>query len=193
MAHVVVFHSILGLRPAVTALAARLTAAGHPTLAPDLYEGRSTADVEEGFAIHGAIGGEEVLARARAAIRDVPEDAVLAGISMGCGVAGDLWAERPAARGVFFISGPGPIPDPRPSGAPVEMHMARPDPFDSEKFVAEWAAAPNVQPLSVHRHDGVGHNFMDEGGPDFDASAARACEARLLAFLGGLDARSGTP
>lgn len=186
MAHVVLFHSILGLRPAITGLAARLTAAGHATLAPDLYGGRSTADVEEGFAIHGGIGDEEILRRARAAVRDVPADAVLAGISMGCGVAGDLWAERPAARGVIFISGPGPIPDPRPSGAPVEMHMARPDFFDSEEFVAEWVAGPKAWPLSVHRYDGVGHNFMDEGGPDFDAGAARACEARLLAFLGAL-------
>ncbi len=115
MAPIVLLHSVLGLRPSVAALAARLTAAGHPTLAPDLFGGRSTGDVGEGFAIHRAIGREEVVRRARAAIRDAPEGSVLAGISIGCGVVGELWAERPAARNTLFISGPGPVPDPRPS------------------------------------------------------------------------------
>lgn len=186
MAHVVLFHSVLGLRPGVTALAERLAAAGHPTLAPDLFGGRATADVDEGFAIRKAIGQDEVLRRGREAARAAPADAVLAGISMGAGIAGDLWAGRPAARGVLFLSGPGPIPHPRPSAAPVAMHMARPDPFDDEAFVAEWSEAPIARPLAVHRYDGVGHNFMDEGGPDYDAAAAEACEARIVAFLDGL-------
>lgn len=190
MAQVVLFHSVLGLRPGVTALAARLSAAGHPTLLSDLYGGRSTTDVQMGLALHEAVGHAEVLRRAQEVLKSASPDAVLAGISMGCGVAGEFWAERPAARGVLFISGVGPIPEPRPSGAPVEAHVARPDPFAS---VAEWAAAPRARPLAVHRYDGVGHNFMDEGGPDWDAGAAALCEARVLAFLDGLDARPGAP
>ena len=105
---------------------------------------------------------------------------------MGGGVAGTLWLERPEARGVLFLSGPGPIPLPRPSEAPVQMHMARPDPFDSEEFVAEWSADPAAQPLAVFRYDGVGHNFLDAGGPDWNAEAAALCERRILAFLDGL-------
>jgi dienelactone hydrolase len=186
MAHVVLFHSILGLRPGVTALARRLGAQGHPTTAPDLYDGRSTADVDEGFAIHRAVGRDVLMDRARAAVAALPPATVLMGISAGAGIAGDLWVERPEAAGVVFLSGPGPIPEARPSDAPVQMHMARPDPFDDEDFVTEWSGAPNAQPLTIFRYDGVGHNFLDEGGPDWDEAATRTCEARLLAFLSSL-------
>ena len=87
MTQVVLFHSILGLRPGVRALAARLTAAGHPTVAPDLYEGRATGNVDEGFAIHREIGRSTILARARNALADLPPRTVLAGISAGAPAA----------------------------------------------------------------------------------------------------------
>ena len=186
MPDVILFHSVLGLRPGVLALAERLTFAGHPTVAPDLYGGATADDVDEGFAISRRIGQAEVMRRAREAARRLAPDAVLAGISMGAGVAGELWAERPAAQGVLFLSGLGPIPSPRPSAAPVELHVARPDPFDTEEVVAEWAAGADAQPLEVFRYDGVGHNFLDEGGPDWDEQATIACEARLIAFLNTL-------
>lgn len=84
---------------------------------------------------------------------------------------------------MIFLSGPGSIPRPRPSKAPVQMHMARPDPFDDEAFVAAWAAADGAAPLEVCRYDRVGHDFLDEAGPNFHAAAAEACTARLGAFL----------
>ncbi len=184
MVDVVLFHSVLGLRPGVLALARRLTAAGHSTQAPDLFGGRAADDVEAGFGILRDIGRDVVTARARAALGGVPETAVLAGISMGGGVAGELWAERPRAAGVLFISGPGPVPEPRPL-APAALHMARPDPFDDEDFVADWRAGAGT--MEVHRYDGVGHNFLDAGGPDWDAAAAALCEARLIGFLDALN------
>ncbi len=170
----------------MTALARRLTDAGHPTVTPDLYAGQSTEDVEAGFRIHHAIGAPELMERARLAPLDLPDYAVLAGISMGVGITGHLWAERPDAAGVIFLSGPGPWPDDRSAEGRVQMHMARPDPFDSEEYVAEWIASADGRPLEVFRYGGVGHNFLDEGGPDWDAGAAALCEERLLAFLDGL-------
>ncbi len=187
MAHVLLLHSVLGLRPAVVALAARLTAAGHPTLAPDLYGGRSTPDVEEGFRLRAQIGHYELMRLTREAALELPDEAVLAGISMGAGLAGDLWVERPRAAGVIFLSGPGPWRSERfDTESPVAMHMARPDPWDTEEDVEQWIEGALDRPLTVHRYDGVGHNFLDEGGPDFDAAAARLCEAHILAFLGAL-------
>lgn len=151
MSHVVVFRSVLGLRPEVVALARHLAQADHVVTVPDLYGGRSTSDVNEGFAIRREVGRAAVLARAQAALAQAPGDAVLAGISTGGGLAGEFWAERPAARGILFLCGPDPMPSPRPSSAPIEMHMARPDPFDSEEVVAEWAADPLAEPLVGHR------------------------------------------
>lgn len=182
----ILFHSVLGLRPGVTALARHLSERGHPTVAPDLYGGRSTADVEEGFALWRARGEETVLRDARVALAGLSRDTVLIGVSAGAGIAGALWAERPAAAGVVFLSGPGPIPDPRPSGVPVQMHAALPDPFDAEADIAAWASAANAGALRMFRYPGVGHNFLDIGGPDFDAAAAVLCTERLVAFLDGL-------
>ena len=40
MAHVVLVHSVLGIRPGILDAAERLRAAGHEVLVPDLFEGR---------------------------------------------------------------------------------------------------------------------------------------------------------
>ncbi|MEK8105455.1 hypothetical protein NKG94_10475 [Micromonospora sp. M12] len=85
------FHSVYGLRPAVRAAADRLRAAGHQVVTPDLYGVPASDSVEEGFAVLDKIGQEAVLDRARAALRDLPPETVLAGVSMGAGVAGRCW------------------------------------------------------------------------------------------------------
>jgi dienelactone hydrolase len=43
---VVLFHSVYGLRPAVRAAAGRIRATGHEVVVPDLFDGRTTDDVE---------------------------------------------------------------------------------------------------------------------------------------------------
>jgi dienelactone hydrolase len=185
MATVVLFHSILGLRDAEAAIAARVRAAGHEVVLPDLYDGRRTDTYDEGFAIHDAIGDPELLARATAAVGSLPPDAVLAGVSMGGGIAGELWGQRPATRGVLLLHGPAPLPaDPRP-GTPVSVHMAEPEPFDDETFLGEWIADARRLPidLEVFRYPGAGHYFTDTTLSDFDAAAAALALERAIAFL----------
>ena len=48
MAEVVLFHSVLGLRPGVIAAAERLRAAGHTVHTPDLYDGEVFDDLADG-------------------------------------------------------------------------------------------------------------------------------------------------
>jgi dienelactone hydrolase len=185
MVDVVLFHSILGLRPAEEEIAGRLHAAGHAVTTPDLYGGWRTESYDEGFARHEAIGEAALLARARAAVAGMPEATVLAGVSMGGGLAGELWAERPATRGVLLLHGPAPLaPDPR-AGTPVQVHMAEPEPFDDEAFLQEWIADAERLPvaLEVFRYPGAGHFFTDRTLPDHDAAAAGLALDRALAFL----------
>jgi dienelactone hydrolase len=47
MAHIALFHSVLGVRPGVTDAAARLRAAGHRVLVVDQYGGRVFDDYDE--------------------------------------------------------------------------------------------------------------------------------------------------
>jgi len=183
MAHVVLFHSILGLRPAEREIAAAFEADGHSVVLPDLYGGRAVDEYDEGFRLNEEIGQETLLARARAALAEAPEDAVLAGVSSGAFLIGRLWGERPRMPGALLLSGPAPWMEPRRSGLPVSAHIARPDPFDEEQVFTEWAEESGEITLELHRYDGVGHYFLDRNLPDYDAAAAALCLERCRAFL----------
>ena len=186
MAHIVLFHSILGLRPIERDLAREWEEWGHTVTLPDLYEGRTAQTYDEGFALYGEIGASKVRARGLSAAEELPENAVLAGVSMGGDLVGGLWARRPRSKGALLISGPAPwSPDIRP-GYPVQSHIARPDPFDDEEFFAGWVRQNPGAALDLHRHDGVGHYFLDPALSDDGEEAARECRAAMLAFLAGL-------
>lgn len=64
MAQILLLHSAYGLRPAVTAAADRLRAAGHTVHVPDLYDGEVFEDIEAGLAYHEQVGTDELLRRA---------------------------------------------------------------------------------------------------------------------------------
>ena len=185
MVHVVLYHSILGLRPVEEDLAREWRDAGHDVTLPDLFDGFRTDDYDAGFARFRELGRDLVAERAMAALDGVPEAAVLAGISMGAGLAGDAWNRRPGAAGILYLAGPGGWPDAEAT-APVQLHVARPDPFDDEAYFADWISANPGVPLDVFRYDGAGHLFFDPALPDHDAAAAAACRERCLAFLNGL-------
>ncbi|RZT78681.1 dienelactone hydrolase [Micromonospora violae] len=185
MRHVVLFHSVYGLRPAVRAAADRLRAAGHQVSAPDLYGVPAADTVEDGFALLDKIGHDAVLDRARAALRDLPPETVLAGFSMGAGVAGALLAERPEAAGLLLLHGTGGAPDAVRPGLPVQMHLADPDPYDSPDEVDEWRQAMLAAgaDLTVFGYPGVGHLFTDPDVPEYSPDATAATWPRVLAFL----------
>ncbi|RAO40678.1 hypothetical protein ONO23_00230 [Micromonospora noduli] len=185
MRHVVLFHSVYGLRPVVRGFADRLRAAGHQVSTPDLYGVPATDTVEEGFALLDKIGQEVVLDRARDALRDLPPETVLAGFSMGAGVAGALLAERPDAAGLLLLHGTGGAPETVRPGLPVQLHLADPDPYDAPDEVDEWQQAMTDADadLTVFRYPGVGHLFTDPDLAEYSPDATAAAWPRVLAFL----------
>lgn len=186
MPHVVLFHSILGLRAAERDLAAALEADGHVVTLPDLYEGQTTEDYEDGFRLKEATGEASIMDRARAALGKAPEDAVLAGVSYGAYLVGQLWGERPRMPGALLIAGGAGWAPTLRRGLPVQAHVARPDPFDEESFFVAWEGANPGVALEFCRYDGVGHYFLDPNLPDFDRDSAQLCLARSRQFLAGL-------
>ncbi|MGK5675929.1 dienelactone hydrolase family protein [Micromonospora sp. URMC 106] len=185
MGHVVLFHSVYGLRPAVLTAADRLRAAGHTVVTPDLYGEPAAETVEDGFALLRKIGQEAVLDRARVALREAPADAVLAGFSMGAGVAGAMLAERPDAAALLLLCGTGGEPETVRPGLPVQLHLGDPDEYDAEPEVEQWRRAMTEAgaELSVHRYPGVGHLYTDPDLPDHDPAAAARTWERAIAFL----------
>ncbi|MEV6832153.1 dienelactone hydrolase family protein [Amycolatopsis sp. NPDC051102] len=185
MADIVVFHSVLGLRPTELAFAGRLREAGHRVTTPDLYAGRTTSTLEEGFALKDAVGWETIARRARDAVRELPAETVLIGVSMGAGVVETVLPHRPATAGVVLLHALGALPAGIRAGLPVQVHVADPDPIAPPAQVAAWreAAARSGADARVYTYPGIGHFYTDADGPEHDSAAAELTWDRVAGFL----------
>jgi dienelactone hydrolase len=185
MAEILLLHHARGLTPGVLSFADTLRAAGHVVHTPDLYDGLTFADTEAGVA-HARELGQDVLAeRAAAAAEPLPADIVYAGMSMGCGYA--TWLalkKRPGARAMLYLFG---AADPAwfeaewPPGLPAVAHQTLDDPWrEAEADDGFRARVPGGELVD---YPGSGHLFLDDSTEDYDAEAARAATAHVLAWL----------
>jgi dienelactone hydrolase len=111
MAEVILFHSVLGLRPGVIAAAERLRAAGHTVHTPDCYDGQIFHDLGEGTRKEEALGYRELARRARVPVAGLPDGLVFAGFCLGAVHAEVLAAQRPGAFGAVLMHGAVPVED----------------------------------------------------------------------------------
>lgn len=118
MAEIVLFHHSCGVTPGVTSFARTLAAAGHTVHTPDLYEGRTFTDLDEGVAFADAIGEDVLAERAAEAVSALPTTLVYGGMSMGAARAGGVRA-LPARRGTTRDG-----PRPRPPGPVLRAAQA---------------------------------------------------------------------
>lgn len=183
---IVLFHSMYGLRPAVHAAADRLRATGHEVRVPDLYDGRSTDDAGEGLRLRDEIGSEELLSRAVVAAAPYSEQGlVYAGFSLGGSIAQNLALGDEKARGLLLLHGTSDMADDAATSIPVQLHVAEPDPYETEDWLNAWylrmrKAGADVE---IHRYRGAGHLYTDPGLPDYDAEATERTWAIALDFL----------
>jgi dienelactone hydrolase len=190
--HVVLFHSALGLRPAVLDWAVRLRAAGHQVKTPDSFDAQVFTRLEDGSRKRDELGIPELIRRAQAAVADLPPGLVLAGFSMGAAAAQYLAATLPGAKGAILMHGalrPEEIGVKAwPAGVAVQIHHSKKDPLvDTDKVKALQAAVKGAgAPVEVHVYPGDKHLFADAASDDFEAQSAQLMEERVLAFLGGL-------
>jgi dienelactone hydrolase len=188
---VVLFHSMFGLRQVELLAADRLRAAGHRVVTPDLFAGAVAAEqgsaptLEDGFALMARIGWETIVARARAAVRDLPPSSVLGGFSMGVGVVGSLWPERLAASGVFLLHATTPVPGGVGAGKPVQAHVADGDRFAPPDQLAAFRASAVYAgaEATLHTYPGAGHFYSDPSLPDYDAIATDRTWRHVHALL----------
>ncbi|MFJ2777858.1 MULTISPECIES: dienelactone hydrolase family protein [unclassified Kitasatospora] len=199
MAQIVLFHSVYGLRPAVHAAADRLRAAGHTVHTPDLFDGRTFDDVEAGMAYKEEVGSDELLRRAVGAAAPlltpvngeapVAEGLVYAGFSLGGSLAQNLALADEQACGLLLLHGTSDLREDAATSIPVQLHVAEPDPFETEDWLNAWylrmrKAGADVE---IHRYRGAGHLFTDPDLADYDAEAAERTWAVALDFLAELD------
>ena len=106
MAEIVLFHHAGGLTMGVLDLAESLRAAGHTVHTPDLFEGKTFADVTDGVAWAQGVGSDVFEARARAFVDTLnTTELVYGGCSMGVARAAEQVLFRPGALAAFFLYG----------------------------------------------------------------------------------------
>jgi dienelactone hydrolase len=182
---IVLFHSALGLRHVENALASALRDDGHDVTVPDLYDGEVVNTLHEGLALKDTVGWTVIRDRARQALRDLPAETVLAGVSMGTGVVSEIWKDRPATPAVLLIHGYADLPDQVTAGVRVSLHTAVGDRFVPDDILARWqdAAATRGIEAHVHQYADVGHFFTDSTSADYDAAAAATLFGQVRQFL----------
>jgi dienelactone hydrolase len=189
MAEILLLHHARGLTPGVLSFADALRDAGHLVHTPDLYAGLTFPDTEAGVAHARGLGQEVLAQRAAAAVEPLPAGLVYAGMSMGCGYA--TWLAltyRPgSARAMLYLFGaadPGWFEAEWPSGLPAVTHQTLDDPW--REVEADDGFRARVPGGELVDYPGSGHLFLDDSTEDYDADAARAATAHILAWLAGL-------
>ena len=182
---VLLFHHAQGQTRGFLAFADELRAAGHTVHAPDLYEGRTFATVEEGVAHAQKVGFGEIMRRGIATADSLPTDIVYAGFSLGVMPAQSLTQRRAGARGALFYHGcvsPSEFGS-WPTGIPVEIHMMEKDKWVEEDLDAAKALVKEVPNAKLFMYPGSGHLFADSSSTDYDPAAAALLKERTFAFL----------
>jgi dienelactone hydrolase len=186
MAEVLLFHHAQGLTEGVLAFADELRAAGHVVHAPDLYDGKTFAELDEGIGYAKQVGFDVILQRGVAAADGLPAELVYAGFSLGVSPAQMLTQTRPGARGALLFSAcfpPSEFETPWPDGVPVQIHMMEGDEWAQEDLPAARELVAEVENAELFLYPGDTHLFADSSLSDFDAAAAALLEERVLSFL----------
>src|SRR5947207_2383216 len=103
MAEVLLFHHAQGLTSGCLAFADDLRAAGHVVHTPDLYDGKTFAELDDGIAYAKEVGFETLAERGRAAVQSLPDELVYGGFSLGAMSAQELAQTRPGAKGALLL------------------------------------------------------------------------------------------
>src|SRR6185503_17111756 len=126
MTEILLFHHAQGQTDGFLAFADELRAAGHVVHTPDLYDGKTFADLNDGVGYAKQVGFGTIMQRGAAAAQDLPAALVYAGFSLGVMPAQMLTQTRPGARGALFMSAclpPSEFDAPWPEGVPAQIHM----------------------------------------------------------------------
>ena len=200
MAEVVMFHSVLGLRPGVLDAAERLRTAGHTVHTPDLFDGEIFDNLDDGMGKEEALGFREIVGRTEVAVAGLPAGLIFAGFSMGVVYAERLAASRPGALGAVLMHGAVPVDglteyfgiERWPEGVPVQVHYAVDDPWvEAEQEVVPLGDAVRGAGAEFEQYvyPGSGHLFADPDFFEYDRASSKAMWERVVAFLDGIDTR----
>jgi carboxymethylenebutenolidase len=190
---VLVLHAWWGLTEAFMQVCDRLAAEGFIALAPDLYQGRTAATIDEAKALMEARDMPLMEATARAAVGTLQAQPGISGPVMGAiGFSmGSEWTALltewyPAAvkAGVLFYGAA--LADYAAARAAYQGHFAEHDEWEDEEWIQKMEASMRAagREVTLYRYPGTGHWFFEANQPGhYNAEAAQLAWTRTLAFL----------
>jgi dienelactone hydrolase len=186
MTEVLLFHHAQGQTSGFLAFADELRAAGHVVHTPDLYDGKTFTDLDDGVGYAKQVGFATIGERGRLSADGLPNGLVYAGFSLGAMPAQELAQTRPGAKGALLFSAAFPASEfggPWPPGVPLQIHMMEDDEWAAEDLPAARELVETTEGAELFLYPGDGHLFADSSLPDYDEEAATLLKQRVLAFL----------
>jgi dienelactone hydrolase len=191
VAEVLLFHHAQGLTTGCLAFADELRAAGHVVHAPDLYDGNTFTELDEGVGYAKQVGFDTIAERGRLAAEGLPNEIVYAGFSLGAMPAQMLAQTRPGAKGALLFHSaipPSEFGGSWPQGVPLQIHLMEADEWALEGDLdAAREIDETVESAELFLYSGDRHLFADSSLPDYDESAATLLKQRVLSFLDNAD------
>ena len=190
MAELLLFHHAHGQTEGFLAFADELRAAGHVVHTPDLYDGKTFADLDDGVGYAKQVGFDTIGERGRLAADGLPNELVYAGFSLGAMPAQMLAQTRPGAKGVLLFSAAFPASEfggPWPPGVPLQIHMMEDDEWAVEDLPAARELVETTDGAELFLYPGDRHLFADNSLPDYDESAATLLKQRVLRLLDDIE------
>ena len=184
MATVLLFHHALGLTQGLHDFADTLSASGHVVHCPDLYDGRTFTNINDGVAHAESVGFENIMAAGVEFAESLPGGLVYAGFSLGVLPAQKLAQTRPGGRGALLYHDVIPadfLESSWPTALPVQIHVTESDPWADHSAVQ--ALARDAEDAELFIYPGNAHLFADPSSSEYNADAAAQLLARTLAFL----------
>jgi dienelactone hydrolase len=190
MSELLLFHHAQGQTEGFLGFADELRAAGHVVHAPDLYDGNTFTDLNDGVGYAKEVGFGTIAERGRLAADALPNELVYAGFSLGALPAQMLAQTRPGAKGALLFSAAFPASEfggSWPPGVPLQIHMMEDDEWATEDLPAARELVETIDDGELFLYPGDRHLFADNSLPDYDESAATLLKRRVLAFLQGVE------
>ena len=196
---ILVLPGIRGLRSYEKDLCRRLARRGFACLAIDLYPGSGGDAVEERFSAYASRSDRAILSEIDEAHEFLESEDVFWAIPDRCGLLGldvggrfalIVGATRPWARAAAIVSTPLTGDEDREFqvanmlnhlGVPVLGLYGSADSLVAAETID--AAQDRNQTGQWLLYDGAGHDFFDDGSPDYDAAAAGDADSRITKFF----------
>ena len=186
MTEILLFHHAQGQTRGFLAFADELRAAGHVVHAPDLYDGKTFTDLNEGVGYAQEVGFGTIGERGRLAADGLPNELVYAGFSLGALPAQMLAQTRPGSKGALLFHAAFPASEfggSWPPEVPLQIHMMEDDEWATEDLPAARELVETIEGAELFLYPGDRHLFADSSLPDYDENAATLLKRRVLAFL----------